>query len=123
MMSVFQVIALVFALCMLYVVTIHRRKSRLSQGETILWYLLWSAFVLISIFPQVLLTITQTLRFSRVFDLLVVMAFMVLSVLVFATYFAQREDRQKIEQVVRHHALHTLAPRQRRSTQSRKRST
>lgn len=104
-MSIFQSVALLFALFMLYVVNIHRRKLHLSRFEQIGWYVLWIAFVIVSLFPNLLSGITNLVSFSRVFDLLLVSALMVLTTLVVTNYFLQRENSRKLEEIIRQFAL------------------
>lgn len=100
-MSIFQIIATLFALFMLYVVNIHRRKLRLTYLEVGFWYSSWFLFIVIALFPGLLLGITQSLQFARVFDLLVVMALMGITILVITNFFIQRENARKLEEVVR----------------------
>jgi len=90
---------------MLYVVNIHRRKLHLSRTEQVGWYSLWIGFVIISLFPGVLLGVTDLISFSRVFDLLIVAALMVLTTLVVTNYFLQRDNSRKLEQIIRQFAL------------------
>jgi len=104
-MSLFQIIAVLFALFMLYVVNIHRRKLHLSQLEQFGWYALWIAFVFISLFPHLLLGLTSFISFSRVFDLLVVASLMLLTTLVVTNYFLQRDNNRKLEKIIREFAL------------------
>jgi hypothetical protein len=104
-MTIFQIGATLFALFMIYVVTIHEKKSKLSKIEVIFWYSVWSLFVVIALFPDLLLGITQTLSFQRVFDLLLVLALMVLTVLVVLNYFMQKENQKKLEEFVRKQAI------------------
>ena len=59
----------------------------------------------IALFPDLLLGITGDLHFARVFDLLVVLALMVLTVVIFMNYFAQKELRKKLEKYVRQSAI------------------
>ena len=106
-MSIFQIVSILFALFMLYVVNIHRRKLQLSQVEVTFWYSMWIVFIVFALFPKLLLGITDVLHFSRVFDLLVVMAFMILTAIVITSYFIQRHNTQKLEEVVRKIAIHT----------------
>lgn len=108
-MSIFQLGASVFALLMLYVVSIHHKKKLLAQGEANLWYSLWSFFIVIAIFPDLLLGISGALKFARVFDMLVVLSFMVLTLLLFFTYFQLKEMRAKLERVVREKALDVIS--------------
>ncbi len=109
-MSIFQLIAGLFAIFMLYTVSIHRRKKHLSNGEAALWFFLWSGFIFIALFPNVLLGVTQALHFARVFDFLTVVAFMVLSIVVFLSYFGQKAFARKIEDFIRRQAIDQVVP-------------
>lgn len=104
-MSLFQVIATLFALFMLYVVNIHRRKLQLNSVEQLFWYVLWIMFIIIAIFPNLLLGVAKLIHFERVFDLLVVGSLMVITTLVVTNYFLQRENNRKLEEVIRTFAL------------------
>src|SRR5690606_13582321 len=104
-MSIFQLASAIFALYMLYVVQIHRRKLNLSLIEMLTWRSLWVIFVFLSLFPQSLLGIVEALHFARVFDLLLVMALMVLTTIVMTSYFRQREYGKKLEDLVRSIAI------------------
>jgi len=104
-MSIFQIGATLFALFMIYVVTIHKNKTKLSKVEVSFWYAMWVLFIVISLFPNLLLGITQRLSFQRVFDLLLVLALMVLTVIVVVSYFIQKENQKKLEDFVRKQAI------------------
>ncbi|MFZ5437847.1 MAG: DUF2304 family protein [Patescibacteria group bacterium] len=104
-MSIFQIIATFFALFMLYVTRIHDKQIKFSIAEKFFWYSLWIVFVVIALFPELLMGITQFLRFSRVFDLLTVGALMLLTIVVIWNNFTQRVANKKIEQFVRDHAI------------------
>jgi len=104
-MSIFQIGATLFALFMMYVVSIHKKKSRLSFIEVTFWYTMWSSFIIIAVFPDLLLGISSALHFQRVFDLLLVLALMVLTVLVVMSYFTQKENKRKLEEFVRKQAI------------------
>lgn len=104
-MSIFQIGATLFALFMMYVVNIHQRKKNLNKIEVVFWYSMWMLFIIISLFPNLLLGITQALSFERVFDLLTVLAMMVITVLVVTSYFMQKENHKKIEEFIRKQAI------------------
>ncbi|MBD3279115.1 MAG: DUF2304 family protein [Candidatus Pacebacteria bacterium] len=104
-MSIFQIIAIFFAAFMIYVVRIHFRKLKLSKLELSFWYSLWLVFIVIALFPDWLLGITQILQFTRVFDLLIVIALMILTTIVIMSYFLQRENSKKLEEFVRKQAI------------------
>ncbi|MDQ3008209.1 MAG: DUF2304 domain-containing protein [bacterium] len=100
-MTLFQIIASLFALWMMYEVHIYRKKNVLSKFEFLGWISVWLTFIIITIFPDLLLGIAQQLRFARVFDLLTVLAFIILTVLIFLSYFAQKESQLQIKKLVR----------------------
>lgn len=104
-MNIFQIGTVLFALFMMYVVNIHQKKKTLSFSEVSFWYSTWVLFIVIAVFPHLLIGISSALHFARVFDLLVVLALMVLSVIIFMNYFGQKEARKKLEQFVRIKAI------------------
>ncbi len=104
-MSIFQIVSVLFALFLMYVVSIHRRKAKLTTTEVSFWYSMWAFFIVIALFPGLLLGITQQLHFARVFDLLVVAALMVLTILVVINYFTQKENQKNLEKFVRKQAI------------------
>ena len=108
-MSVFQVGAILFALFMMYVTWIHGKKKTIGINETSFWFSTWLFFIFIAAFPHLLNGISWALHFSRVFDLLIVLALMVITVLVFLGYFAQKELRQKLEVSVRSVAIREVS--------------
>ena len=104
-MSVFQLISILFATFMMYVVRVKAKKYHLPKLETYVWYSIWGAFIILAFFPQLLLGVAGALRFTRVFDLLTVIAFMILVALVLYLYFAVKELQIRLEQLVRSEAL------------------
>ncbi len=62
-------------------------------------------FAIVALFPDLLLGIMGALRFARVFDLLLVIALMVLTVVIFMSYFAQKDMKRKLEDFVREQAI------------------
>jgi hypothetical protein len=113
-MSIFQIAATLFALFMLYVVTIHRRKAALSSMEIGFWYSTWIIFIIIAIFPNLLLGISGALKFARVFDLLVVGALMILTVVLISSYLKQRELTKKLEVFISHQAINDANKKQKK---------
>lgn len=104
-MSIFQLLATLFALFMIYIVNIHKKKAALSVLEVIFWYGIWTVFIITAIFPNIFLGIAHSIRFTRVFDLLIVLAFMVLTIIIVLTYLNQKIINKKIEDYIRKIAL------------------
>lgn len=104
-MSLFQIIAVLFALFMLYLVRIHGKTKVIGGWEMLLWSIMWVCFAIAALFPEMLLGVVDTIRFGRVFDLLTVLGLMILSTVVFITYFNQKTTNKKLEKIVRKEAL------------------
>ncbi|PIY79894.1 MAG: hypothetical protein COY81_00180 [Candidatus Pacebacteria bacterium CG_4_10_14_0_8_um_filter_43_12] len=104
-MSVFQLLSVLFGLFMLYVVRIHYRKKTLTLSESSFWSSTWFLFVIISIFPSLVQGISNLLSFARIFDLVVVIAFMILTTISFFNYLQNKSLESKIERYIRQKAL------------------
>lgn len=104
-MSVFQLLSVLFGLFMLYVVRIHYRKKTFTVTESSFWSSIWILFVVISTFPSLVQGISNLLSFARIFDLAVVIAFMVLTIISFFNYIQNKSLEIKIEKYVRENAL------------------
>ncbi len=104
-MSTFQVAAILFALFIMYTVSIQKRKRVIATVEASFWYSTWAFFIVIAVFPNLLLGLAGALKFARVFDFLVVIAFMILSLLAFYSYFMIKQLEKKLEQVSRSVAI------------------
>ncbi len=100
-MTLFQLAAVLFATFMAYVVRVHQLRARLSTLESSFWYSLWFLFAVLAVHPNLLISISDYFYFDRVFDLLVVGAFMVLAFLVVRSYFKYRELQIRFEELVR----------------------
>lgn len=110
-MSVFQILAVLFALFMMYTIRIHSRKKTLSVSESSMWYSIWTLFIIVALFPELVTGIATSLRFYRVFDFLVVAAFMILSVVTFNNYFSTKKIESRIEELVRLQSIKSLKKR------------
>lgn len=104
-MTLFQLGAVLFGLWMIYEIFIFAKKKVLNSAEAGFWLSLWLMFIVIALFPNLLLGITQILRFSRVFDLLVVGALMILTLLIFMSYFTQKQVKQRVEYLIKQLAI------------------
>lgn len=104
-MFIFQLTAVLFGAFMMYLVRIHHRKKIIDHFEYGLWIAVWGAFIFFALFPQTLQAAVQTINFTRVFDVLVVMAFAVLSVVTYLTRMNLKKLEKKLETSVREQAI------------------
>ena len=104
-----QIIAILFAIFMVYVAFLHWKRKEINGGEIFFWSSLWVGFILIILFPNVLQSLTQLLFFARVLDLLMVIAFMILAFLGFQNHISNRRMEKKIEDLVRKEATKEIS--------------
>jgi hypothetical protein len=100
-----QIIAVLFAIFMLYVAFLHWKRKDINGKEIFFWGVLWLGFIVITLFPDILQNITEKLFFTRVMDFLMVIAFMILAFLGFQNHVSNRKMERKIEELVRKEAL------------------
>ncbi len=104
-MTLFQLTAILFALFMSYVVRTHQLRARLSKMEASFWYSLWLVFIVLAALPDLLIGVADYFYFERVFDLLVVGAFMILAFISIRSYFKYRELQRQVERLIRQRAI------------------
>jgi len=96
-----QIIAILFAVFMIYVSFLNWKRKDINGGEIFFWTALWLGFIFIALFPDVLQNITQKLFFTRVMDFLMVVAFIILAFLGFQNHVSNRRMERKIEELIR----------------------
>lgn len=106
-MGIFQVAMALFAMFMVYVLRIHFRKHRLSRGEFTGWILVWGGFIYLSLSPASIQNVANILHIGRIFDLLVIGTFLILSVVVIFTRLQVLEIRAQLHRIIREHAILT----------------
>lgn len=105
MISIIQILSVIFGLFMLYVIHIHKKRKYLDPYEAFFWIFLWVSFIYIAIFPQTFKGLVQRLQIARVFDLLVIIAFMVIAYLTFQNRVDYKNQQKKIEEVIRKRSI------------------
>jgi len=100
-----QIIAIIFALLMIYFAVLHRRRGELDRIEIISWTTVWVVTIFIVIFPEILRTFAKTFFITRLFDLMVVGGFVLVIAMVTRTYVSTKRMEKKLEDYVRREAL------------------
>ena len=96
-----QIIATSFAGFMLYVAFLHFKKGNISPVEFYFWVVTWFAFIFFALFPRVLDPILSTLFIARAMDLLMIVAFMILTVLGFFNHLSIKKMQHQLEKMIR----------------------
>ncbi len=103
-----QLVAIIFALVMIYVSYLNYSRGELSRTEILTWYIIWIVTIVFVFFPQLLSSFAQTFSISRVFDLLVIGGFILVISMVYKTYVSTRKLEKKMEELVRNDSLKEL---------------
>jgi hypothetical protein len=95
-----QVISILFALFMMYLIRSHYKRGNIGFREYVIWNLGWVAFIIFALAPHVLTPLINTLKVARVLDLLIVIAFMILTFVIFIDHIAIRDLYRQIGKLV-----------------------
>lgn len=96
-----QIIALLFAVSMVYFAIYAYKRRELSKMEIGSWVILWMAAILVIVFPNLLRPFSMTFLVTRVFDLMTIGGFVLVISMVGATYLRAKRSEKKLEELVR----------------------
>jgi hypothetical protein len=96
-----QIIAIIFALCMIYFAILSYKRQELDRLEIGIWLTLWVFAVVVIIFPELLRKFASTFLVTRVFDLMVIGGFVLVISMVVSTYIRTKRSEKKLEELVR----------------------
>jgi hypothetical protein len=100
-----QIIALIFALIMIYFAYVHYKKGDINGLEMLFWMVAWVGAAVIILLPEVFTTFARTIAISRSFDLAVIGGFILVIPLVYLSYVRTKKLEKKLEELVRADAL------------------
>lgn len=100
-----QIIGILFSLIMVYFALLHYKKGHLNGMEISSWIIIWVLVILIVIFPEVVRLYAMSFAVSRVLDLLIAGAFVVVFIMVASSYVRVSQLEKRIEELVRKLAL------------------
>lgn len=100
-----QITGLLFALMMVYFAILHFKKGHLNAIEIASWIIIWVLVIFIVLFPEIVRIYAASFAISRVLDLLVAGAFIVVFVMVTGAYIRVNQLEKRIDDLVRKLAL------------------
>lgn len=100
-----QITGILFALFMIYFALLHFKKGQLNGMEITSWIIIWVLLILIIIFPEIVRTYAISFSISRVLDLLIGGAFIVIFIMVGSAYVRVNKLEKRVEDLVRKLAL------------------
>ena len=101
-----KILGILFGLAMLYMTFLNLRRKEFSTEESGFWFLVWTAFIFISIIPTSLdFIVKDVLNINRRLDFFIIIGFMFMIGIVFHNYTVTRKTQNKVEKLVRKIAL------------------
>jgi len=100
-----QILGILFGLFMMYYTFLHYKRKEFTIKEYSFWFVFWGIFVTVTLFPQVLDPVLDTLNISRTLDFFIIIGFLFLIFVVFYTYTIVRKNQRKLEEIVRNIAI------------------
>lgn len=96
-----QIIAILFSLSMIYFAVLNYKRREINRMELIGWMVIWIGTIIVVVFPELLRTFAKTFLFARVFDMMVVGAFILVISMVVSAYMRTKRNEKKLEDLVR----------------------
>ena len=100
-----QILGILFGFFMMYYTFLQYKRKEFTIKEYSFWFVFWAAFVILTLFPQVLDPVLETLNIARTLDFFIIIGFLFLIFVIFYTYTIVRKNQRKLEQIVRNMAL------------------
>jgi hypothetical protein len=100
-----QITGILFSLFMIYFALLHFKKGQLNGMEISSWITIWTLVILVVIFPEVVRVYAQSFAISRVLDLLIGGAFVIIFIMVASSYVKVNKTEKRLEDLVRKLAL------------------
>ena len=106
-----QIIALTFALIMIYFAYLHYRRGEINGLEILFWIGAWLGAIFIAVFPEVFRIFSAKIAISRAFDLAMIGGFILVIPAVYSAYIRTRRIEKKLEELIREEAKKVLKKR------------
>lgn len=96
-----QLVLIGFGFFMMYVLFLHWKKRNISNLMFAVWVVIWIMFSFLALFPKVLEPLIVELFIVRVMDLVVIVAFMILTYVTFENNVKIKKYEEQLEKLVR----------------------
>ena len=96
-----QIIAILFALSMIYFAVLSYKRRELNGSEMASWLVMWGFAIMVITFPELLRSFAKTFLVTRVFDLMVIGGFILVISMVGSAYLRIKRNEKKLEDLVR----------------------
>lgn len=101
MIAGIQLVGICFALFMIYLTFLYFKRDDYGVFGFIVWFSIWSAFLLLVTFPQSIYGIMEALKIERTADFITAGALMFFAIVIFLLYDDMKKVNKKMEKLVR----------------------
>lgn len=114
MLGILQIIGILYLLLMLYMTFLYYKRNNYSWRSFAFWAAVWSAGIILLVFPQTSSIFTQQLGVTaRVIDFYLILGLMFFSVISFLSFITVKRNERRVEDLVRKLALQERGKRRR----------
>ncbi len=100
-----QILGILFGFFMIYYTFLQYKRKEFTIKEYSFWFAFWAAFVIVTLFPQILDPLLKTFSIARTLDFFIITGFLFLIFVIFYIYTVVRKNQRKLEEIVRNVAL------------------
>ena len=103
-----QLMGVVVGLAAIHLTYLYYKRASFTKKELLFWGFIWLTFIFVAVFPRSVAPIVGYLGLTRPMDLIMIVAFIILFSLAFHNYIVNRQQKNKLERLVRDLALKDL---------------
>ena len=96
-----QILAILFALIMMYFTFLYYKRANYDKKGLIFWFVVWGGFMILAIFPSTIYGVMGFLEIERTADFFYIAGFLFLSAVMFYVYNTTKKNQKQLETLVR----------------------
>jgi len=101
MIALPQIVAICISVLILYYSHLIYKKKIFNKSEFLFWVIVWGALIVISLFSSFIISLSESIIFYRLLDIILVVSIIVLFGIVFTLNKKINENEIKIKELVR----------------------
>ncbi len=100
-----QIIGVLFSVIMIYFTFLFYKRANYEKTGLVFWFLVWTGFAILIMFPQIAYGIMGVLAIERTADFMYASGMLVFSVILFYLFNITKQTQKKVEMLVRKTAI------------------
>ena len=100
MISGIQIIAIIFALIMIYLTYVYYRRNNYTYKGLLLWLFVWFGVIFLVSFPETVYGVMEVLQIERTADFFVLAGFAFFTAVIFHLFVTVKKLNFKMEELV-----------------------